>query len=39
LDNDPSSMNYWGYNYTNKDTDFDYLRLRSDLGYCFRTYN
>lgn len=31
LDNDPSSMNFWGYNFTNKDTDFEYLRLRSDL--------
>ena len=39
LDNDPSSLNYWGYNYTNKDTDFDYLRLRSDLGNGWKTDN
>jgi iron complex outermembrane receptor protein len=32
-------MNYFGYNYTNKDTDFDYLRLRSDLGDGWRTDN
>jgi iron complex outermembrane receptor protein len=32
LDNDPTSLNYWGYNFTNKDTDFDYARIRSDLG-------
>lgn len=32
LDNDPTSMNYAGYNFTKKDTDFSYIRLRSDLG-------
>ncbi len=32
LDNDPSSMNYQGFNHTTKDTDFEYLRLRSELG-------
>jgi iron complex outermembrane recepter protein len=32
LDNDPTSMNYQGYNHTTKDTDFSYLRLRSALG-------
>ena len=32
LDNDPRSMNFVGYNFTNKTTDFSYLRLRSDLG-------
>jgi len=31
LDNDPTSMNYRGYNATTKDTDFSYLRLRSEL--------
>jgi len=39
LDNDPASLNYWGYNNTNKDTDFDYLRLRSDLGNGWKTDN
>lgn len=39
LDNDPTSLNYWGYNFTNKDTDFDYLRLRSDLGDGWKTDN
>ena len=39
LDNDPTSLNYWGYNNTNKDTDFDYLRLRSDLGSGWKTDN
>jgi iron complex outermembrane receptor protein len=32
LNNDPSSMNYMGNNFTTKDTDFSYLRLRSELG-------
>ncbi len=32
LNNDPASMNYAGYNHTTKDTDFSYLRFRSDLG-------
>jgi iron complex outermembrane recepter protein len=32
LDADPRSMNYFGSNFTNKDTDFSYIRLRSDLG-------
>jgi iron complex outermembrane recepter protein len=31
LDNDPTSMNYQGFNHTTKDTDFSYLRLRSQL--------
>ncbi len=39
LDNDPNSMNYWGYNYTNKDTDFDYMRLRTDWGNGWSTDN
>lgn len=39
LNDDPTSMNYWGYNYTNKDTDFDYLRLRSELGGGWSTDN
>jgi iron complex outermembrane recepter protein len=32
LDNDPKSMNYQGYNHTDKDTDFSYLRFRNDVG-------
>ena len=32
LNNDPSSMNYQGFNSTTKHTDFSYLRLRSELG-------
>jgi iron complex outermembrane receptor protein len=32
LNNDPTSMNYMGNNFTTKDTDFSYLRLRSELG-------
>ena len=32
LNNDPTSFNYAGFNYTNKDTDFEYLRLRTDWG-------
>ena len=32
LDNDPTSMNYQGFNHTTKHTDFSYLRLRSELG-------
>ena len=39
LNDDRSSLNYWGYNYTNKDTDFDYLRLRSNLGNGWKTDN
>jgi len=39
LDNDPKSMNYRGYNATTKDTDFSYLRLRSDLGNGWNTDN
>lgn len=39
LDNDPTSMNYMGYNKTSKDTDFSYLRLRSDLGDGWSTDN
>lgn len=39
LNDDPTSMNYWGYNYTNKDTDFDYLRLRSEIGGGWSTDN
>lgn len=32
LNNDPTSMNFVGYNQTRKNTDFSYLRLRSELG-------
>lgn len=32
LNNDPRSMNYAGYNYTTKNTDFSYVRLRSEVG-------
>lgn len=39
LDNDPKSMNYQGYNATTKDTDFSYLRLRSELGNGWNTDN
>jgi iron complex outermembrane recepter protein len=39
LDNNPMSMNYVGYNHTDKDTDFNYIRLRSDLGSGWNTDN
>ena len=39
LDNDPRSMNYQGYNATTKNTDFSYLRLRSELGNGWNTDN
>jgi iron complex outermembrane receptor protein len=29
LNNDPTSFNYTGFNYTTKDTDFEYLRLQT----------
>jgi iron complex outermembrane receptor protein len=32
LNNDPTSQNYFGYNYNNKDTDFEYIRLQSKLA-------
>jgi iron complex outermembrane recepter protein len=32
LNDDPKSMNYQGFNHTTKDTDFEYIRLRSELG-------
>ena len=32
LNNDPTSMNFVGYNQTTKTTDFSYIRLRSELG-------
>jgi iron complex outermembrane recepter protein len=32
LDDNPKSMNYKGFNSTTKETDFSYLRFRSDLG-------
>jgi iron complex outermembrane receptor protein len=31
LNNDPASQNYFGYNYNDKTTDFEYLRLQSQL--------
>ena len=39
LNNDPKSMNYQGFNFTTKDTDFSYLRLRSELGNGWNTDN
>jgi iron complex outermembrane receptor protein len=39
LNNDPKSMNYQGFNRTTKDTDFSYLRLRSELGQGWNTDN
>lgn len=32
LNNDPTSQNYFAYNYNNKKTDFDYIALKSTLG-------
>ncbi len=32
LNNDPTSQNYYGYNYNDKRTDFEYIRLQSQLG-------
>lgn len=32
LNNDPTSQNYFGYNYNNKTTDFNYIRLQSNLA-------
>jgi iron complex outermembrane receptor protein len=32
LNTDPTSMNFVGYNQTTKNTDFSYIRLRSELG-------
>jgi len=32
LNNDPTSFNYVGYNYSHKQTDFSYIRLESDWG-------
>ncbi|MBR7777002.1 TonB-dependent receptor [Undibacterium rugosum] len=31
LNNDPASQNYWGYNFNHKTTDFDYIKLESDI--------
>ncbi len=39
LNNDPTSMNYAGFNATTKDTDFNYIRLRSELGNGWQTDN
>lgn len=39
LNNDPSSMNYMGFNKTTKETDFAYLRLRSELSDGWSTDN
>jgi iron complex outermembrane receptor protein len=36
---DPSKMDYWKYNRTDKTTDFSYLRLQSDLGSGFSLDN
>lgn len=32
LNNDPTSQNYFGYNYNNKTTDFEYIRLQTKLA-------
>lgn len=32
LNNDPTSQAYWDYNYADKQTDFEYLRVQSSLG-------
>jgi iron complex outermembrane receptor protein len=32
LNNDPNSQNYYAYNYNDKRTDFEYIRLQSNLG-------
>jgi len=32
LNNDPTSQNYYGYNFNYKTTDFDYIRLQSKLA-------
>lgn len=37
LNNDPTSFNYKGYNFTHKATDFEYLRLESDWGDGWKT--
>jgi iron complex outermembrane receptor protein len=39
LNNDPSSMNFKGFNQTSKGTDFGYLRLRSELNDGWSTDN
>ncbi len=39
LNNDPSSMNYMGYASAYKNTDFNYLRLRTDWGNGWNTDN
>jgi iron complex outermembrane receptor protein len=39
LNNDPTSMNFARFNATTKDTDFNYIRLRSDLGDGWQTDN
>jgi iron complex outermembrane receptor protein len=39
LNNDPKSMNYYLYNKVTKATDFDYIRLQSDLGDGWNTDN
>jgi iron complex outermembrane receptor protein len=32
LSNDPTLQTYYGYNYTKKQTDFEYIRLAGDVG-------
>ena len=39
LNNDPASFNYAGYNHTNKDTDFSYIRLETGWGNGWSTDN
>ncbi|EGD57186.1 TonB-dependent receptor [Novosphingobium nitrogenifigens DSM 19370] len=39
LSNNPSQMDYWKYNRTDKTTDFSYIRLQSKLGSGFSMDN
>jgi iron complex outermembrane receptor protein len=39
LNDTPGTMNYWGYNFTDKATDFSYLRLRTDWRDGWKTDN
>lgn len=39
LSNDPAKMDYWKYNRTDKHTDFEIIRLQSDLGSGFSMDN
>ncbi|MDB5431768.1 MAG: hypothetical protein JWP35_2884 [Caulobacter sp.] len=39
LGTDPHQATYYGYNYTKKQTDFEYIRLNGDLGNGFKAEN